>query len=688
MKITWNLLNTSICLCLTFCSIQLKAQEISVTDTTEKLVPESYYPQEEQLVNTVLTRYHYNKYSLNDSLSSIILDRYLKSLDFNKLYFLQSDISKFNSYRSNIDDFIIEGDLNAAYEIYNKFRDRVKERINYVHEILKTDFDYAIDEYYEFNRDSSDWAKSPDELNEIWRKRIKNDALNLKLAGKLWDSISVTLTKRYDNIQKAIDQTKSDDVFQIYLNAYTESVDPHSNYLLPITSDNFKIDMSRALEGIGAQLRSEDDYTKVVEIITGGPAYKSNLLHRDDRIISVAQGDSGEMVDVVGWRINDVVQLIRGPKGSIVRLMILQASDGVNAIPKEIRLVRDKVKLEDQSAKQQILEFYNNDAPYRIGVISIPAFYADYEAARKGDKDFKSTTHDVRKLLRELQNSKVDGILIDLRNNGGGSLDEAIELTGLFIKDGPVVQVKQTTGAIDIAKDPDPDIAYSGPLAVLVNRFSASASEIFSAAIQDYGRGVILGENTFGKGTVQNLIDLNRLTRLNEKLGQVKITIAKFYRVSGGSTQNLGVVPDVKLPSPIDVNEFGESTEPNALPWDQIKEADFVPFNNVKKIVPLLQSKHDERIKSDLSFQSFVNEIKESKENRKRNLVSLNLETRKKEKEEQDAINEELKNELQASSNVKLIEKGEIPQKEKTSDDVLLNESAYILSDLAYLTTG
>jgi carboxyl-terminal processing protease len=446
--------------------------------------------------------------------------------------------------------------------------------------------------------------------------------------------------------------------------------------------------MSRALEGIGAQLRSEDDYTKVVEIITGGPAYKSNLLHRDDRIISVAQGDSGEMVDVIGWRINDVVQLIRGPKGSVVRLMILQASDGVNAIPKEIRLVRDKVKLEDQSAKQQILEFYNNDIPYRIGVISIPAFYADYEAARKGDKDFKSTTHDVRKLLRELQNSKVDGILIDLRNNGGGSLDEAIELTGLFIKDGPVVQVKQTTGAIDIAKDPDPDIAYSGPMAVLVNRFSASASEIFSAAIQDYGRGIILGENTFGKGTVQNLIDLNRLTRLNEKLGQVKITIAKFYRVSGGSTQNLGVVPDIKLPSPIDVTEFGESTEPNALPWDQIKEAEFIPFNNVKNLVPLLQSKHDERIKTDLSFQSFVNEIKESKENRKRNLISLNLETRKKEKEEQDAKNEELKNELQASSNVKLIEKGEMPQKEKTSEDVLLNESAYILADLAYLTTG
>ena len=525
-------------------------------------------------------------------------------------------------------------------------------------------------------------------MNDIWRKRIKYDALNLKLAGKDWHSTVETLQKRYENIRRAISQTKSEDVFQLYLNAYTESVDPHSNYLLPITSDNFKIDMSRALEGIGAQLQAEDDYTKVVEIIAGGPAFKSNLLHRDDKIIGVAQGDDGEMVDIVGWRVNDAVKLIRGPKGSIVRLLILQATDGANALPKEIKLVRDKVKLEDQSAKSQVLELNNANVSYRIGVISIPAFYIDYEAEQKGEKDFKSTTRDVRKLINELQNEKVNGIVIDLRNNGGGSLSEAIELTGLFIKDGPVVQVKQSTGYVDVGEDPDPGIAYKGPLAVLVNRFSASASEIFAAAIQDYGRGVILGEQTYGKGTVQNLIDLNRMTGNKNKLGQVKITIAKFYRISGGSTQHLGVIPDIIFPSVIDAHEFGESSEPSALPWDQIKATAFVPFTNVKELIPLLQNKHDVRIGSDPLFQSYIEDVNESKEARERNFISLNESVRKKEKEEQDLKREQIKNKTQNSAKIKLVVKGELPQAETTSDDALLNESAYILSDLIYLTTG
>ena len=562
-------------------------------------------------------------------------------------------------------------------------------RIDYVSEILQNEFDYSTDEYFEVRNDSSIWAANAAELNDIWRKRIKYDALNLKLAGKDWPSISETLKKRYENIRKAIYQTKSEDVFQLYLNAYTESVDPHTNYLLPITSDNFKIDMTRALEGIGAQLQAEDDYTKVVEIIAGGPAFKSNLLHRDDKIIGVAQGNDGEMVDVIGWRVNDVVKLIRGPKESVVRLLILQASDGANALPKEIKLVRDKVKLEDQSAKKQILEFNNNEIPYRVGVISIPAFYYDYEAEQKGDRNFKSTTRDVRKLINELQSEKVDGIVIDLRNNGGGSLQEAIELTGLFIKDGPVVQVKQSSGYIDVGDDPDPGIAYSGPLAVLVNRFSASASEIFSAAIQDYGRGIILGEQTFGKGTVQNLIDLNRMWgKTGNKLGQVKITIAKFYRISGGSTQHLGVVPDIKFPSPIDAHEFGESSESSALPWDQIMATKFLPFTNVNDFIPLLQNMHEMRIKSDLRFQSFIEDVNESKEIREKNFISLNESVRKKEKEEQELKREQRKKVLLESGAVKLINKEEVPAKESNSEDVLLNESAYILSDLILLATG
>ncbi len=667
----------------------LRAYSLNFTDSTNLLFPQDYFVEEEQLVNTVLTRYHYNKFSLNDSVSVLILKRYISSLDFGKLYFLQSDISNFETFKYKVDDYLIEGKLKFAYDIYNIYCKRVNERIDYVTEILKNEFDYSTDEYFELQRDNSKWAADVNELNDLWRKRIKYDALNLKLAGKDWNSIVETLTKRYENIRKAINQTKSEDVFQLYLNAYTETVDPHSNYFLPITSENFKIDMSRALEGIGAQLQAEDEYTKVVEVIAGGPAYKSNLLHRDDKILGVAQGDDGEMVDVVGWRVNDVVKLIRGPKDSVVRLLILQASDGVNANPKEIRLIRDKVKLEDQSAKKQILEFNNNNVPYKIGVISIPAFYVDFEAEQKGDRNFKSTTRDVRKLIKELQTENVDGIVIDLRNNGGGSLTEAVELTGLFIKDGPVVQVKQSFGNVDVQEDPDPSIVYDGPLSVLVNRFSASASEIFSAAIQDYGRGIILGEQTFGKGTVQNLIDLNRMMgKTGNKLGQVKITIAKFYRISGGSTQHLGVVPDINFPSVIDAHEFGESSETSALPWDQITSAKYNPYMNIKGYISLLQNMHDSRIKSDIRFQSFIEEVNETKRTREKNMISLNESVREKEKDEDDLRQEKQKKVKQESSTVRLINKEEIPPKESNSEDVLLNESAYILSDLIHLTTG
>lgn len=662
---------------------------VSQADTLKKISPQDYFKEELLYLNTVLTRYHYKKFILNDSLSSLILDRYLKSLDPSKLYFTLPDIKKFETSRYKIDDYLLDGNLNLAYEIFNVYRNRVTERISHVSNLLNSEFDFSVDEYLELKRDNVNWAEDAEELNEIWRKRIKNDALNLKLAGKDWQSISETLSKRYENVRKAILQTKSEDVFQLYLNSYTETIDPHTNYLLPITSDNFKIDMSRALEGIGAQLQNEDDYTKVVEVIPGGPASKSNLLHRDDRIIGVAQGDDGEMVDVVGWRVNDVVKLIRGPKGSVVRLLILLASEGANAVPREIKLVRDKVKLEDQSAKKQILEFNNENNLYRIGVISIPAFYFDYEAAQRGERDYKSTTRDVRNLIKQLQDEKVNGIVIDLRNNGGGSLSEAVELTGLFIKDGPVVQVKQAFGNIDIQVDPDPSIVYDGPLAVLVNRFSASASEIFSAAIQDYGRGIILGEQTFGKGTVQNMIDLNRMIgKSTNRLGQVKITIAKYYRITGGSTQHLGVIPDITFPSVIDAHEFGESSEPSALPWDQISSAEFNQYENFSEYIPFLKDKHELRIKSDPLFQAYLEDVTQSRENRERNLISLNESVRKKEKEEQEKKKELRKSKSTNSISVKLLGKEEISDKESLSEDVLLNESAFILADLIYLTAG
>ncbi len=431
-------------------------------------------------------------------------------------------------------------------------------------------------------------GKSNSELNEIWRKRLKNDALTYKLNGKDWAFIQKTLKKRYKNFSQFLNQYNSEDVFQLAMNSFTQSIDPHTNYLSPQTSDNFKIDMSLSLEGIGARLQTEDDYTKVAEIIPGGPADKSGLLKADDKIIGVAQGEDGEFEDIIGWRITDAVKLIRGAKGTTVRLQIIKAGSDLNAKPIDISLVRDKIKLEDQAAKGSVLEIINDDKPFRIGVIDIPKFYNDFEGQRNGDGNYKSTTKDVRKIIDSLTTEKVDGIIIDLREDGGGSLQEAIELTGLFIKDGPVVQVKSSDGNIEIAKDPDAGIVYAGPLAVLVNRFSASASEIFSGAIQDYGRGLIIGEQTFGKGTVQNLIDLNRLSSKKMDLGQVKITIAKYYRINGGSTQNLGVIPDISFPSIVDPKEFGESAEPSALPYDEIKSAEYNKFSDLKKYVPQL----------------------------------------------------------------------------------------------------
>src|SRR3989304_1720217 len=461
-----------------------KAVTAESQDSIKVISQEPHMARLDELINTLLSRYHYKKFDLNDSLSSVIFDRYIRSLDYNRSFFYASDIKDFDQYRFRLDDDFKDGDLNPEYKIYNIFMERLNNRIDYVHELLKKEFDFTKNENFYFRRDSADWISSEDEMNELWRKRVKNDALNLILAGKNWPSIDTLLTKRYENYRRTFNQLNSKDVFQIAMNSYTESIDPHTTYLSPVTTDNFKIDMARSLEGIGAQLTTEDEYTKVAQIIAGGPAFKSNKLHNGDRITGVAQGDDGEMVDVIGWRLNDVVQLIRGSKGTVVRLQILPASEGVNAVAQEIKLVRDKVKLEEMSAKRDTLDITNDKVPFRFGVITLPAFYSDFEGKAKGDADYKSTTKDVKNLIEQLNKEKVDGVIIDLRNNGGGSLQEVISLTGLFIKQGPVVQVRNADGSIEVGKDPDPSIVYDGPMAVMVNRFSASASEIFTAAIQ------------------------------------------------------------------------------------------------------------------------------------------------------------------------------------------------------------
>lgn len=665
-----------------------KFDYISIPDTLKTISPDAKHTVETQLVTTVLTRYHYNRVPLNDSLSSLIFNKFINQLDGGKNYFLKSDIDEFSKYKFELDDFLANSNINFFFDVFNLYLKRVSERMEYINKLLEKEFDYSTDEYFIIKRDSVDWPKNENELNDDWRKRIKNDALLYKLNGKDWDFIKNTIQKRYKNITKYLFQYNSEDVFQLAMNAFAETIDPHTNYFSPITSDNFKIDMSLSLEGIGARLQVEDDFTKIVEIIPGGPSDKSKQLKADDKIIAVAQGEEGEFEDVIGWRVNDVVKLIRGEKGTVVRLLVIPAGSDLNAKPKEVKLVRDKVKLEDQAAKSNLLEIENNGQKFKIGVINIPKFYSDFEAQRNGEEG-KSTTKDVRKLISELEKKNIDGLIIDLRNDGGGSLTEAVELTGLFIKDGPVVQVRNSSNNIEINKDPDPSIIYSGPLAVMVNRFSASASEIFAAAIQDYGRGIIIGENTYGKGTVQNLIDLNMFTnRKNMRLGQVKLTVAKFYRINGKTTQRLGVKPDIELPSYFLPEEFGESSEPAALSYDEINKLSYEKYSDIQKYIPELIKKHNARTINDPDFQYLLEQIKEYRASRNLTVVSLNEEVRRKQKEADEERKFQRENELRMKKGLKLLDKGEIPDEKLDNTDYILNESAKILSDYIMLTIG
>jgi carboxyl-terminal processing protease len=648
------------------------------------LKPKAVYGKEARVVSYILDNNHYRKIQLNDSLSSAILDAYLRSLDNNKSYFLQSDIQMFEKYRFTLDDLTRKEDVSAAYDIYNTFMKRSRERMDYVlNKLVNSSFDYTADEYYETEREKEPWARTSAELDEIWRKIIKSQALSLRLANKKDEEIRETLRKRYERFAKTLTQFNSEDVFGVYMNAITESYDPHTNYLSPKASDYFKQSMSLSLEGIGAQLQNDNDFTKVIRILPGGPAEKSGLLHVNDLITGVAQGANGEMIDVVGWRIDDVVKLIKGPKGTTVRIQFLPSESGVNGPSKELTLVRDKIKLEDQSAKKQVINYQANGRNLKLGVIMLPTFYMDFDAYQKGDPDYRSTTRDVKKLIQELQQEGVDGVVMDLRNNGGGSLTEAIDLTGLFIKNGPVVQVKSSNNQIQVYEDDDQKVVYNGPLVVLTNRFSASASEIFAGAIQDYQRGVIVGESTFGKGTVQTVLDLHRFINDKEPVGELKLTFQKFYRVAGSSTQHKGVIPDVKLPSALGVDQYGESSNPSALPWDVIKGTSFQKVTNVNgKVIADLNKSYQDRMKYDPSLKKYINEQEELKANLSQTRVSLNEVKRRHEIEEQK------KKEAAAKLDTKVIKKDGIVVDPLNMEDEFLREGVLILSDLVTKRIG
>jgi carboxyl-terminal processing protease len=627
-----------IILALVAASAWARPAQVPVSD----LYPDPRQAKTTVVINKVLERYHYRKMTLDDKFAAQILKNYLSALDPNRSFFLQRDVTRFESGARRMDDDLKEGKLDAAYDIFRVYRKQVDERVRYALGLLDKGFDFSEREDYQFDRSKAAWAKSEAELNEIWRKRVKNDFLSLRLAGKDDAKIREQLHKRYEGLALRVDQFASDDVFQTFTNAYTEALEPHTSYMSPSTSENFDISMRLSLEGIGAVLRSDNEYTTVQRTIPGGPARESGLVHADDRIIGVAQGLDGPMEDVVGWRLQDVVDKIRGPKGSVVRLQVLKPSTGSDSRPREVSLVRNEIKLEDQAAKSYLIDPAKTGKP-RIGVIEVPAFYRDFRAESEGEKDFRSTTRDVLGLIEDLKRKGVDGIVVDLRGNGGGSLAEATSLTGLFIDTGPVVQVKDAFGKVEVEEDPDPGVAYTGPLAVLVDRDSASASEIFAGAIQDYGRGIILGEPTFGKGTVQTLVDLNRYVPGDEHdLGRLRLTMAEFFRISGGSTQLKGVVPDIQFPTAGDVSKHGERALDNALPWGTIRPARYQPLG--KSDLETLRRNSAERVARDSGFQMLLARNKVLTELDDQKTVSLREQDRRVETKRREKVVEDDKN--------------------------------------------
>jgi carboxyl-terminal processing protease len=648
----------------------------------------------ERLVYGILSNYHYRKIPVNDSLSSKIYDAYLKELDPNKVYFLASDIKELEDYRFTIDEQLNIGDLTSAFKIFNLYQVRMKERFAFIHEVLNQKQDFSIDETYAPNRDKATWANSKSELNDYWRKDIKRQLLDWKIGGKADTTAVRELRDRYKRSEKYIAKTKSEDVFQIFMNAYTESIDPHTSYMIPKAAQEFNKDMAQSFEGIGATLRLEGDYVTIQDLVPGGPAFKSKLINPKDRIVGVAQGDDGAFVDVIGWFTDDAVKLIRGTKGTVVRLKLLPASGVTGSPTSEVRLVREKIKMEEQKAKKEMLLLMRDGKPYKLGLITIPMFYRDFEGARKKEQDFNSTSADVRKFINEFKQEGIDGLVLDLRNNGGGSLIEAVDLTGLFISQGPVVQRKQSDGRISQEIDRNPDIAYDGPMSIMINRFSASASEIFAAAIQDYKRGVIIGEQSYGKGTVQSVVDLsNYLSDEKEEVGQLKITLEKFYRINGSSTQHKGVSPDFALPSAFSAEEFGESSQPSALPWDMIPTTNYKVVQNVnQESLNKLQSAFQFRLKTKPELIKLREDFDRWKKLKEQNSIALQFEKRKKELDDQkkkpdealavmDALSVSSTEEVAVSADSKK-EKKEDQVKDKHAKDAYLKEAQQIMIDL------
>ncbi|MWK57344.1 tail-specific protease [Pseudomonas otitidis] len=657
-------------------ALPLHASTTSASDSWDSLQPDREQVIASLNVVELLKRHHYNKPPLNDERSVKIYEGYLKMLDPAKMYFTAGDIAEFNAWKTQFDDFLKKGDLQPGFTIYKRHLDRLKERLDFALAMLEKGvdkIDFTVDETLETDREKATWAKDSAALDDLWRKRVKDEVLRLKLANKEPKAIQELLIKRYKNQLSRLEQTRGEDIFQAYINAFAQTYDPHTQYLSPDNAENFDINMSLSLEGIGAVLQSDSEHVKVVRLVPAGPAEKSKQIAPADKIVGVAQGN-GEMVDVIGWRLDEVVKLIRGPKGSVVRLEVVPASNAPNdQTSKIVSITRESVKLEEQAAKKSVLKLEHDGHPFKLGVIEVPAFYLDFKAFRAGDPEYKSTTRDVKKLLGELQKENVDGVVIDLRNNGGGSLQEATELTGLFIDQGPTVLVRNSDGRVDVLADENSGVFYKGPMAVLVNRLSASASEIFAGAMQDYHRALIIGGQTFGKGTVQTIQPLNH--------GELKLTLAKFYRVSGQSTQHQGVIPDIEYPSVVDTKEIGESALPEAMPWDSIRPAIKPEVDPFRPFLAELKARHDARTAHNPDFLYNRERLALAQKLMKETVVSLNEAKRR-------AQQTDIENKQLAMENARRKAKGEDPLKElkKEDEDALPEDNKAKPEDDAYLT--
>ena len=684
------------------CHASPKAHQPMVSGVTN-IVPDEKQSLVCREIVKLIETYNYKKLKVNDSISSLVLDRFIKDLDPSKYYFTATDVKEFEKFRFELDNQFREGNLTAPFYIFNVYLKRYNEYLDYAQAQAAAKFDFNQNDTYVFDREKMAWSPTTTDLNNIWKKRVKYELLNLKIAGTDEAKNIETLKKRYDNLKSQSAKINNQDVFQMVMNSFTETIDPHTNYFNPVNAQQFNEEMARSFEGIGARLQLENEVLKIAEIIPGGPAFKSKLLSAGDRIIGVAQG-AGEFEDIIGWRIENSVSKIKGPKGTKVRLKIIPVGQEMSAKPVIIELVRERIVMEDQSAKKKVRTITSEGRPYKIGIISVPGFYADVKAARAGDPNYKSTTRDVRLLLDTLKKiDKVDAIVMDLRGNGGGSLVEAIDLTGLFIDKGPVVQVKNLKSEVEVSEDSNAGVAWDGPVGVMIDRLSASASEIFAGAIQDYGRGIIMGTQTYGKGTVQSAINMNDivnpsiLTKLaallkgtvavkgesdeeEPQLGQINLTMAKFYRVNGSSTQHKGVIPDIQFPSLYPMDKIGEDTEKSALPWDVVSKSNFVPVANLAGLKPELIKRHNDRMSKSLDYKMLNEDIADLQKRDGEVSVSLNLAKLKAERDSLEAKSLRRTNMLRESKGLPAIKKGDKITKEE-SFDFVEDESLQIIAD-------